>query len=72
MGLGPSLPPASQAWQDSALFVEVICIFSTMPEAEIFSKSSLIETEANEDHWDDRMRSLHDRTRPVSDSNSLA
>jgi hypothetical protein len=72
MGLGPSLPPASQAWQDSALFVEVICIFSTMPEAEIFSKSSLIETEANGDHWDDRMRSLHDRTRPVSGSSSLA
>jgi hypothetical protein len=31
----------------SALFVEVKCIFSTMPEVEIFSKSSWIETEVN-------------------------
>jgi hypothetical protein len=60
----------------SALFVEVKCIFSTTPEAEIFSKSSWIETEANGGHWGDRTlnqtRSRHDRTRPISDSSSLA
>jgi hypothetical protein len=46
-----------------------------MPEVEIFSKSSWIETEANGGHWGDRtlnrMRS-QDQTPPVSDSNSLA
>jgi hypothetical protein len=31
-------------------FMEVKCIFSTTPVAEIFSKSSWIETEANESH----------------------
>jgi hypothetical protein len=31
----------------SALFMEVKCIFSTMTEVEIFSKSSWIETEVN-------------------------
>jgi hypothetical protein len=52
--------------------VEVKCIFSTIPEAEIFSKSPWIETEANGGHWGDRTRSRHDRTRSVSDSSSLA
>jgi hypothetical protein len=33
------LPPAEHVRQDSAFFVEVKCIFSTMPEAENFSKS---------------------------------
>jgi hypothetical protein len=42
-------------------FVEVKCLFSTTPEAEIFSKSSWIEIEANGGHWGDR-------TRPVSGS----
>jgi hypothetical protein len=32
------------------VFVEVKCIFSTTPEAEIFSKSLWIETEANGGH----------------------
>jgi hypothetical protein len=72
MGLELSLPPASQARRDSALFVEVKCIFSTKSEAEIFSKSSWIETEASGGHWGDRTRSWHDRTRPVSESSSLA
>jgi hypothetical protein len=54
MGLWPSLPPAELARQDSMLFVEVKRLFSTMPEAEIFSKSSWIEIEANGGHWDDR------------------
>jgi hypothetical protein len=58
------------------LFIEVKRLFSTMSEAEIFSKSSWIETEANGGHWGDRMLnrtwSWHDRTHPVSDSNSLA
>jgi hypothetical protein len=60
----------------SVLFVEVKCLFSTTPKAEIFSKSSWIETEVNGGHWGDRTlnqtRSRHDRTRPVSDSSSLA
>jgi hypothetical protein len=47
-----------------------------MPEAEIFSKSSWIETEANGGHWGDRTlnrtRSRHDRTHLVNDSSSLA
>jgi hypothetical protein len=72
MGLGPSLPPAELVRRDSVLFVEVKHLFSTTPEAEIFSKSSWIETEANGGHWGDRTRSRHDRTRPVSDSSSLA
>jgi hypothetical protein len=50
MGLGPSLPPTSQAWWDSMLFVEVKRLFLTTPVAEIFSKSSWIETEANGGH----------------------
>jgi hypothetical protein len=76
MGLGPSLPPAELARQDSALFMEVKCIFSTTLEAEIFSKESWIETEANEGHWRDQTLnqtwSQHDRTCPVSSSSSLA
>jgi hypothetical protein len=64
------------ARQDSTLFVEVKCIFSTTPEAEFFSKESWIETGANGGHWHDRTLnrtwSRHDRTRPVSSSNSLA
>jgi hypothetical protein len=71
MGLGPSLPPAKLARWDSAFFVEVKCIFSTTPEAEIFSKSSWIEIEANGGHWGDRTRSQHDQTRSVSSSHVL-
>jgi hypothetical protein len=37
MGLGLSLPPAELARRDLTLFVEVKCIFFTMPVAEIFS-----------------------------------
>jgi surface antigen len=55
MGLGPSV--------GFNTFVEVKCIFSTMPEAVIFSKSSWIETEANRGHWGDLKLK---RTRPVS------
>jgi hypothetical protein len=69
MSLGPSL---SRARRDSALFVEVKRLFSTTPEMKIFSKSSWIETEANEGHRGDRTRSRHNRTHPVSDSSSLA
>jgi hypothetical protein len=76
MGLGPSVPPTELARWDSALFMEVKCIFFTTSEAEIFSKSLWIETEANGGHWGDRTLnrtwSRHDRTRPVSDSSSLA
>jgi hypothetical protein len=72
MGLGSSLPPAKLVRRDSALFVEVKCIFSTMPVAEIFSKSSWIETKANGGHWGDRTlnrtRFRLDRTCPVSGS----
>jgi hypothetical protein len=50
MGLGPSLPSAELVRRDLALFVEVKCIFSTTPVAEILSKSSWIETEANGCH----------------------
>jgi hypothetical protein len=61
--------------RDSTLFVEVKRLFSTTPEAEIFYKSSWIETEANGGHWIDRMLnrtwSRHDRMRPVSDRSSL-
>jgi hypothetical protein len=61
MGLGPF-----------GTFVKVKCIFSTMPEVVIFSKSSWIETEANGGHWGDRTlnrtRSQLNRTRPVSSS----
>jgi hypothetical protein len=74
MGLGPSLPPTELARWDSVLFVKVKCLFSTMPETEIFSKLSWIETKANGGHWGDRTlyqtRSLYDRTRPVSGSGS--
>jgi hypothetical protein len=76
MGLGPSLPPTELTRHDLALFMEVKCIFSTTPEAKIFSKESWIETEANGGHWRDqtlnRTWSRHDRTRPVSSSSSLA
>jgi hypothetical protein len=76
MGLGPSLPPTELMRRDSALFVEVKCIFSTTPKAEIFSKESWIETEANEGHWCDRTlnrtRSRHDQMHPISSSSSLA
>jgi hypothetical protein len=76
MGLGPSLPLALQAQWDSVLFVEVKCIFSTTLEAEIFSKSSWIETEANGGRWGNRTLnqtwSQHDRMRLVSGSSSLA
>jgi hypothetical protein len=62
--------------EDSALFVEVKRLFSTTLEAEIFSKSSWIETEVNGSHRGDRtlnqMRSRYDRTRPVSGSGSQA
>jgi hypothetical protein len=62
-GLGSSLPPAELARQDSVLFGEVKCLFSTAPEVRK-------ETEANAGHRGDRTldrtRSLHDRTRPVS------
>jgi hypothetical protein len=51
MGLGPSLPPAELARLDSALFVKVKHLFSTMPVVEIFSKSLWIETQANGGHW---------------------
>jgi hypothetical protein len=57
--LDSSLPPASQAQWDSALFGEVKCLFSTAPEV---GK----ETEANGGHCGDRTRSRFDRTRPVS------
>jgi hypothetical protein len=57
---------------DSALFVEVKRLFSTVPEVVIFSKSSWIETEANGGHWGDRTlnrtRSRLNRTRLVSSS----
>jgi hypothetical protein len=57
-------------------FVQVKCIFSTTSEAEIFSKLSWIETEANGGHWGDRtlnqMWSRHDWTRLVSGSSCLA
>jgi hypothetical protein len=53
-------------------FVEVKCLFSTTPKAEIFSKSSWIETKANGDHWGDRTWSRYDQTCPVSGSNSQA
>jgi hypothetical protein len=54
---------------DSAFFLEVKCIFSTTPEAEIFSKSKEKEvgeeTEAKGGHWCDqtldRTQSRHDR-----------
>jgi hypothetical protein len=36
----------------------VKCLFSTMLEAEIFSKSSWIETEMNGGHWSDRTLNL--------------
>jgi hypothetical protein len=51
MGLGPSLPLAELARQDSTLFMEVKRLFSTMMEVENFSESSWIETEANGGHW---------------------
>jgi hypothetical protein len=38
------------ARQDSEPFMEVKCTFSTTPVAEIFSKSSWIETEAKGSH----------------------
>jgi hypothetical protein len=76
MGLGSSLPPAELARRDLTLFVKVKRLFFTTPEAEIFSKSSWIETEANGGHWGDltlnRTRSWHVRTYPISDSSSLA
>jgi hypothetical protein len=50
MGLGPSLPPAELVRLDSTLFVEVKRLFSTIPMAEIFSKSLWIETRANRGH----------------------
>jgi hypothetical protein len=52
-GLGSSLPPTELVRRNSALFMEVKCIFSTTPVIEIFSKSSWIETEVNGDHWGD-------------------
>jgi hypothetical protein len=62
--------------RDSALFVEVKRLFSTMPVAEVFSKSSWIETETNGGRWGDRTLnrtwSRHDRTRLTSDSSCLA
>jgi hypothetical protein len=69
MGLGPSLPPVELARWDSAFFVEVKCLFSTTPEAEIFSKSKEKEvgeeTEVKGGHWCDRTlgrtRSQYDR-----------
>jgi hypothetical protein len=51
MGLGPSLPPAELARQDSAFFVEMKHLFSTISEVENFSESSCIETKANRGHW---------------------
>jgi hypothetical protein len=58
----------------SMLFVEVKHLFSTTPVAEIFSKSSWIEMEANRGHWGDqtlnRTWSRHDQTCPVSGSSS--
>jgi hypothetical protein len=75
MGLGPFLPLAELARRDSTLFMEVKHLFSTTPVAKIFSRSSWIETEVNGGHWGDqtlnRMRSRHDRTRPVSSSHML-
>jgi hypothetical protein len=62
-GLGSSLPPTELARQDSALFGEVKCLFSTTPKV---GK----ETEANGGHCGDwtlhRTRSRFDRTRLVS------
>jgi hypothetical protein len=62
-GLGSSLPPAELARKDSMLFGEVKCLFSTAPEVRK-------EMESNGGHrgdrTQDRMRSLYDRTRPVS------
>jgi hypothetical protein len=76
MSLGPSLPPAELARRDLTFFVKVERLFSTTPKAEIFSKSSWIETETNGGHWCDqtlnRTRSRHVRTRPVSDNSSMA
>jgi hypothetical protein len=40
MGLGPSLLPAELARRDSALFVKVKRLFSTILEVENFSESS--------------------------------
>jgi hypothetical protein len=61
--LGSSLPPTDLARQDSTLFGEVKCLFSTAPEV---GKG----TEANGGHCGDRTlhwtRSRFDRTRPVS------
>jgi hypothetical protein len=58
-GLGPSLPPAELARQDSCVFEELKRLFSTTPEVRK-------ETEANGGHRGDRTRSLFDRMRPVS------
>jgi hypothetical protein len=62
-GLGSSLSPAELARWDSDVFEELKRLFSTMPEVGI-------ETEAHGGHRGDRtldrMRSLFDRTRPVS------
>jgi hypothetical protein len=46
--------------------VKVKRLFSTTPVAEIFSKPSWIETEANGGHWGDRTWSRYDRTRSIS------
>jgi hypothetical protein len=57
-------------------FREMKRLFFTTPETDIFSKSSWIETEVNKCHRGDRTLnrtwSWHNRTRPVSDSSSLA
>jgi hypothetical protein len=62
-GLGSSLPPAELARRDSGVFGELKRLFSTTLEVRK-------ETEANGGHRSDRtldrMRSLFDRTRPVS------
>jgi hypothetical protein len=58
-GLGSSLPPAELAWRDLGIFEELKRLFSITPEVRK-------ETEANGGHRGDWMRSLHERTRPVS------
>jgi hypothetical protein len=76
MSLGPSLSCQACERGIRHFFVEVKRLFSTTPVAKIFSKSSWIETETNRGQWGDRSLdrkwSRHNRTRPVSDSSSLA
>jgi hypothetical protein len=62
-GFGALSPSRRACEAGFGAFVEVKCIFSTMSAAEIFSKSSWIETEVT---GSDRTWSQYDQTRPVS------